>query len=131
SVPVANRNGAIGQALTIHGNPERSTCLVLPTVTPANGTFLVEEDVEVALQVAIDLFGHLGHSILLDERKNRRLDGCEPWMEPQDRSRLAADLVLSVRLAQEGQGCAVRPRRRLDDVSDVLIWESRIVQHGT
>ena len=104
--------------LAVDGDAERRPRLVLAAIAAADRPLLVEEDVEVPLQVAVDRLGHLGHAVLLDQREDGRLDRGEPGVELQDGAGLAADLVLGVRLAEERQRRAVGAGRGLDDVGD-------------
>src|SRR5512135_806300 len=120
-VAVAERDGVVGRRLAVHGDAEGGPGLVLAAIAPADRPLLVEEDGEVPLQGAVERLGLLGHAVLLDQGKDRRLDRREPRVELQDRARLAADLVLGVRLAEEGQGRAVGAGRRLDDVRDISL----------
>ncbi len=112
TVPSAER-------LAVDRDPQGRPGLVLAAVAAADRPLLVEEDVEVPLQVAVDLLGQLGHPVALDQREDGRLDRGEPGVELEDRPGLARHLVLLIRLAEERQGRPIGPGRGLDDVGQV------------
>jgi len=66
SVAVADRYRAVVERLGIDRDAKRCTDFVLTTIASSDGAFLVVEDVESRLQVAVDLLRDLGHSVLLD-----------------------------------------------------------------
>ena len=120
-VSIAERHGAVNKRLAINRDSERSAGLVLPAISPADGPFLVEEDVEVPLQVAVDLLGGFGHAVSLDKRENGGLDWRESGVERQHGTRLAADGVFMIRLAEERERPSIRAGGRFDHVWQVAL----------
>src|SRR5262245_39413336 len=87
-IAISDRDGLVLESLSIDGNAERGTCLVLAVIAPSDRALVVEVHRHRLLGVAIQLLGHLWHSLLVHEREERGLDRRELGMEGHVDARL-------------------------------------------
>jgi hypothetical protein len=83
-VAIPDRDRPVGKRLTIDCNAKRGSCFVLAAIAASDRPFLIVENVKLLLQLAIEFLGQFRHAILLDQRKDGRLDRGQTGMESQD-----------------------------------------------
>ena len=75
TVAIADRDGAVAQALAVDGDAKGRARLVLPPITPADRPFLIVRNIVVPLEIAVDRLGPLGHAVALHQGKTAALIG--------------------------------------------------------
>src|SRR6185436_15376417 len=115
-VTVAQRNGSVLQCLSVDGEAEWRSDLVLPPIPATDGGRLVVKHREAFSQILRELVGELGHAVFFDERKDTSLDRRERRMKSENDAAfvLAFNLLFAVRIYQQREQSAVRAGRRLD-----------------
>src|SRR5438874_6639531 len=73
-VAVAHGDGSGSGRLSVHGDAERCTDLVLSPIAAADRATVVVEDGKFLSELGGNFLRHLRHSVLLHQRKNSRLD---------------------------------------------------------
>src|SRR5581483_7445338 len=91
-----------------------------------DGSLVVVENVPVALQLAVELLGDLGHAVLLDQGEHRRLDGSQTRMQLEEHALLRLAILVRRRVhlvgfTQKRQRGPVSPRRGLDHVRNIAL----------
>src|ERR1700674_5402350 len=117
-VAVPHRDGAVRDRLTIDSDSKRRPNFVLPPIPATNRSAVVVKDRERRPQLVGDAMRHLRHSILLDERKDSRLDRSDRRVQPKHGPSLglAFDGLLAISVHQNRKRRSIGAYRRLDDI---------------
>src|SRR4051812_47793325 len=118
-VAVPDGDGAVRQGFPVDGDAERCASLIHAAIPAADGTAIVVKAGELLPQIVVQRRGQLGHSILLDQRKDTRLDRGNCGRQSEHDPGLALDLLFPVRVDQKRQGYPIGPGRSLHDVREV------------
>ena len=116
-VAIADGDSTVFLGLAVDCETERCASLVHPGISFADRRLGVILGRPAFADCLVNRLGDFGHPILIDQWEDGCLDWRESGVEPHD-FRAWPRFIVGIRLADEGQGPAIRPRRGLNDVGD-------------
>ena len=123
-ISVPEGDGLVLGGLAVDGEAERRADFILPTVTPADGSLLIEGGIQPGpFEITIQFCRDFGHPFFFDQGENRRLDRCQSRMQLQHGARLQFSLFIRllidvIRLAEKGQRGPIGPGGRFDHMGN-------------